>query len=795
MEPDFSLNNSILFTDADIPKETTRGILDVEIPNAVIEFPNAVDNANQPVDDSTAPSVKRTPVKRVALFNGSTVLLKPRVSPVMDLKLDKDSESYFDMDSLYDRVRARDELRRSRKILLEAKKKELPPLKLSQISNALWSDKYRPKTFLDICPAGNERQYRMVMHWLHKWGGVVFGNAQIEDSSVDHLGRPLKKILLVHGPPGIGKTAVVHLLARQMGYHVEELNAANSMDALAGVEADSGRGAGVAAGLKLKIKNALTTNTITANGKPTCLVIDEIDSASNTGDIVRVLADVVRQDSDNRSVVSNDSGAFFLLASKKKPKKRFSLNRPIICIANDIYTNTSRFGAVNPMEKLRQLCEIVPFRKPLTGDSFGKRINATAQKTVKAHLSEINKNENLGLDQNEITEVFEICEGDIRASINYLQFSSRKLDPDLAGKMSDSGANSNKDKSISWFSLVERLFLRDPKFLKEDSFAAVMDLVSSGDEKSSASGSLDKVIRGCFNQYLDVAYLQDNSAVRPALMSDWLYYYDALTTGNRDSSFYPTLASLKFWSLFSDTNPQKFRNPKPLISNARGLEFESLELLKKNKAVVQKIFQVLPLELKLSCGGTSSNFEFYACQFIPILDRMFSPEIGLSRAMTSLKTHEQSLIQKLALLSQKLDLQLETQRDVELNTMYLLFAPDWDSIASFPIDVKYEQKRKLNNAKRQWLFPLLQQEIDKQESFSRVKRKKTDSPGAEGESKAKKQKLASSVEFFRNQYSNVAAKTEAPVKRDESSRIWVKYHEGFSNAVRKNIGWADLWSR
>lgn len=784
MESEFSLNQSLLFAEPTVPVDPISN----KIPDDSF-IPNQLPTTPEP-----------SHLKKVALFNGSNTYLKTRSVKPIDLDLEKEKDSYFSMDDLYERVQRRDELKRSRKVLSEAKKREnlaKPNTNTKpETSKMLWSDKYRPSSFLQICSAGNERQYRMIMQWLHKWGSVVFGNERVDDTAVDQLGRPLKKILLVHGPLGIGKTAVVHLLGSQMGYHVEELNAANSLDSVGGSEGEAGRGSGAAASLKLKIKNALTTNTITANGKPTCLVIDEIDCAPNTADIVRVLAEVVRSDSDNRTQLQSDrSNAFFLLTSKKNTKKKFTLNRPIICIANDIYTNTSRYSAVNPLEKLRQLCEIVPFRKASTGDTQGKRINVTAQKSVKTYLTEISKNEGLGLDNREISEVFELCEGDIRASINYLQFSSRKLEPGIVSSTSsEASVSSNKDKALSWFSLVDRLFLRNEKLSKEDDFESIMQLISNGDEKTSASGSLDKVIRGCFNQYLDIVHLQDNSALRPAIISDWLYYYDALTSGARDSSFYPTLASLKFWSLFSDSSSQRIKQSESLITNAKGLEFESLELHKKNKAVVQKISQLLPLELKRCFGGPSANFEFYACEFIPILDKLFSPEIGLSRAYTSLKPFEQHLIQKLSSLTQTLDLQLERQRDIELNLTYLLFAPDWDTIASFPVDVKYEQKRKLTNAKRQWLFPLLQHEIESKASFQ-LKRKKTETPEPEDKTRAKKQKLTSSIEYFRSQYGDVAAKTEAPLKRDESSRIWVKYHEGFSNAVRKNIGWTDLWSR
>lgn len=782
MEAEFSLNLSLLFGTPTVPQDPPVASNIVPLRPSL-----SLENVCSP--------------KKVLLFNGSSIYLKPRSKQPVNLDPNSDPDSYFNMDDLYERVRSQDELRRSRRVLREAKRKEAEEVtEISQQPKILWSDKYMPKNFLDICPAGNERQYRMIMHWLNKWGSLVFGNPKVEDiSSVDDMGRPLKKILLVHGPLGIGKTAVVHLLARQMGYHVEELNAANSMDSLGGNDADTGRGASVAALLKLRIKNALTTNTIVANGKPTCLVIDEIDSASNTGEIVKVLGDVLRSESDGHAAKEKLESAFFSLSNKKKKsKKPFTLNRPIICIANDIYSNTGRFGSANPMEKLRQFSEIISFRKASNGDfAYGRKINANAQKTVKAYLSEISRNEKLDLDNKEISEVFEICEGDIRASINYLQFSSRKLDPDLMNRSFDTTTKSgNKDKSISWFALVDRLFLRDQNFSKEQNFESIMRLVSAGDEKTSSSGSLDKVIRGCFNQYLDVAHLQDDSAERPAMISDWLFYYDALTTGTRDSSFYPALVTLKFWSLFSDINPLKFKNTESLIPNARGIEFESLEQLKKNKAIVQRIYQLLPLEVKLCFGGTSASVELYGCQLIPYLSRMFSPEIGSSRVMTSLKAHEQALIEKLASLSRALGLQLETQKELDLNLTFLLFAPDWDSITTFCSDGSHEQKRKLTNIKRQWLFPLLQQELDTHVASLKTAKKRTKSPEIDDKgANAKRQKLTSLTDYFRSQYGNVAAKTEAPEKKNDSARIWIKYHEGFSNAVRKNIGWKDLWGR
>ena len=41
----------------------------------------------------------------------------------------------------------------------------------------------------------------------------------------DLIDRPERKILLLHGPPGLGKTTLAHIVAQTAGYSVMEINA------------------------------------------------------------------------------------------------------------------------------------------------------------------------------------------------------------------------------------------------------------------------------------------------------------------------------------------------------------------------------------------------------------------------------------------------------------------------------------------------------------------------------------------------------------------------------------------
>ncbi|MDE1727066.1 MAG: AAA family ATPase [Thaumarchaeota archaeon] len=70
----------------------------------------------------------------------------------------------------------------------------------------MWSEKYRPKNLLEMI--GNEEAKESFVKWIAKW---VKGT----------------KPLLLVGPPGIGKTTMAMLCARQFGYDLISLNASD----------------------------------------------------------------------------------------------------------------------------------------------------------------------------------------------------------------------------------------------------------------------------------------------------------------------------------------------------------------------------------------------------------------------------------------------------------------------------------------------------------------------------------------------------------------------------------------
>lgn len=111
----------------------------------------------------------------------------------------------------------------------------------------MWSEKHRPKAVQAM--VGNEDSRLAALKWL---GGWVSGS----------------KPLLLVGPPGTGKTTLVHALSRQFDYHLVEMNASDTRN-------------------KTNMKEMLLPalqNTANLFGKKIMLFLDEVDGISGRED-------------------------------------------------------------------------------------------------------------------------------------------------------------------------------------------------------------------------------------------------------------------------------------------------------------------------------------------------------------------------------------------------------------------------------------------------------------------------------------------------------------------------------
>jgi replication factor C large subunit len=109
----------------------------------------------------------------------------------------------------------------------------------------MWSEKYRPQTISDM--VGNEDSRSTIIEWFKKWK------------------KGTKPLLLV-GPPGIGKTTIAYLVAKQFGYDLIGLNASDVRN-------------------KSRINEILSPvlGNVTILGSP-MIFVDEVDGIHGRGD-------------------------------------------------------------------------------------------------------------------------------------------------------------------------------------------------------------------------------------------------------------------------------------------------------------------------------------------------------------------------------------------------------------------------------------------------------------------------------------------------------------------------------
>lgn len=690
---------------------------------------------------------KGSRTKSVELFNGQVIELCRKAPTDFSQSINISNEkAVIDIPQLLQDIEESDRRRKNRLRVVELTRQESleatskKHLKHNQSSNdSVWTEKYRPRSYLQICTAGNDRALRQMMHWL-----TLFKSQ--EETASD---RVHKKILLVHGPAGIGKTTAAHALPRQARYNVVELNAATSFDSVPGVS--------VAATIRLRIINALTMNQISTSAsknmmatRPTCLVIDELDTSIHANEIVRVLEQLSKG-----TIIGNG-----------KSKHKFVLNRPVICIANDLYaTSTSisgptfssttgkRFGS--PMERLRPLCEAVAFRRPVTGT----RINSgTAIKTLKDHLVHIAEQEHLNLSSRDVSDIVTVCDGDIRACINHLQFHG--------GSSCSENTNSSIDAVPHWFNVVDDTFKRDLKVTRAANFARMLNFYTSGSGRAAVSVAHAKIMRGCFQRYLDAVTIDEDTLVKPAQLSEWLKFYDCYISGSLSSVLadsYVSIVWLKLWSLFN-TNA---KIDSGSIANGRNADFAATEDGRRNNNTISAIRERVALATRLALGS-----ELWAAVVVPWFYRMiYLPESESGSAQIS----------QAALLATALGLELSTSYDPDSGRDVIVWVPDLELVVTFG----------LNQTKR-WLLSALAKEISNVAAAAAALKSTENS---NGKSKRKAENGVAPPKRHRIQLFGASDKVATPNGNStvKPARTWVKYHEGFSNAVRKNIGWDDLW--
>ncbi len=135
-----------------------------------------------------------------------------------------------------------------------------------------WTEKYRPKKLREV--VGNEE----AIEEFKKWADGV------------HKAKS-KKAVILHGPPGCGKTSAAHALSFEKGWEVIELNASDK------------RSAGV---IKNIVGQASTSNTFSKTTR--LIILDETDNLHGNEDRggKKAITDIVKRTPQPIILIAND---------------------------------------------------------------------------------------------------------------------------------------------------------------------------------------------------------------------------------------------------------------------------------------------------------------------------------------------------------------------------------------------------------------------------------------------------------------------------------------------------------
>jgi chromosome transmission fidelity protein 18 len=271
----------------------------------------------------------------------------------------------------------------------------------------LWVEKYSPKKYLELL--SEESINRSLLQWIKLWDKIVFNREVkkviVKQSELSNFNKktgrfeqnggwykrrkahgnlnteldvnniPIQKVALLVGKPGAGKTTLAHIIAKHAGYVVREVNASDDR------QLDS---------FKQILENCTqVTSVLNRDNRPNCIILDEIDGAP---------------------IASVEYLVRFALGQVKKSKKakKYLLNRPIICICNDLYCANLR--------PLRQIAYVINF-------------NSIDNTRLAERLLHISMRERIQTDLTTLLCLAEKTGGDIRSCISMIQFCSSVKKP------------------------------------------------------------------------------------------------------------------------------------------------------------------------------------------------------------------------------------------------------------------------------------------------------------------------------------------------------------------------------
>ncbi len=248
-----------------------------------------------------------------------------------------------------------------------------------------WTEKYRPKYLKDV--RGQNDAINKAKLFIESFNlGAISSSKR-------------KKALLLHGPPGTGKTTLAYVLANEFNFEIFELNASDLRDRTR---------------LKEILRPAIQQAPLKTEKKGKLILVDEADgiTGADKGGINELLHLI-------------DITPY-----------------PVVITANDIWSKK--------LAELRKKCEIAELKE-------------IDYKVIREILFDILRKEGLFIDNKIVTEIAVKSKGDIRAAINdlqSLQYLSASKELDKRGVDSVEIHERNKENDI--FNALRFIFKGKP---------------------------------------------------------------------------------------------------------------------------------------------------------------------------------------------------------------------------------------------------------------------------------------------------------------------------------------------
>ncbi|KAK2187311.1 hypothetical protein NP493_170g04032 [Ridgeia piscesae] len=658
-------------------------------------------------------------------------------------------------------------------------------------TGTLWVEKYAPCKYTQLL--SDEGTNRTLLKWLKMWDYIVFGKERKETKTsaeeqgkkkefqqnkfvnkrlpevseeLDSFNRPLHKVALLCGPPGLGKTTLAHVVARHAGYNVVEMNASDdrSVDAF-----------------RQKIEAATQMKAVlSADRRPNCLVIDEIDGAPQPA--INLLLSVIS--------ATPDSGT-------KKKKGRGMLLRPIICICNDLY---------------------VPALRQLRLTAFVINMPTTASASLAARLLEIVKMEKLRSDLSTLLALCEKADNDIRSCLNTLQFiKGRSLSLTLQNVQSLNVGQKDVQKSL--FFLWQNIFqMPKPKRKRyinpHDRVAGVNTSEELGAynnmshtarfhnvlQMAQAAGESDKALQGLHELYLE-AKAKDPRMDAVQSATEWLCFADLLNqiighSQNYVFMRYMDFVPVTFHLLFAANAPLKITYPHQ--------QYEChMKLTKSQNLVTTMVNDMMPSVRRNVTEGVA------VMELLPLLVDVIQPTLRPVNTQLYSAREKNDLAQLIKVMI-AYNITYRQERTPEGQYIYVL-EPNVDDVVKL---TGQKSLHPLTYAAKQLIAREIEVEKMRRSEVAlgppqTQNKQPVDQRSKSSNSKAseiphhKRQTLeplpvpkveTPTLDFFGRRVvpKFVEKKEKEPEKHVIGGDVWFRFKEGYTNAVRKNVRVQDL---